>query len=73
MSLKKLEDSGRKAGIPALALWLCTTLTGCLMIGGSYGNDDLRDPHRFCLAAGTGKLLETSGDVSKWLTPPLPA
>jgi predicted ABC-type ATPase len=24
-----------------------------------YDNDDLRQPHRFCLAAGKGKLLET--------------
>ncbi len=37
-----------------------------------YDNDDLREPHRFCLAAGMGKVLETSGDVPEWLKPLLP-
>ena len=36
-----------------------------------YDNDDLREPHRFCLATGMGKVLETSG-VPEWLRALLP-
>ena len=38
-----------------------------------YDNDDLRDPHRFCVAAGMGKVLETSGVVPEWLIDLLPS
>jgi predicted ABC-type ATPase len=37
-----------------------------------YDNDDLREPYRFCLAAGMGKALETVGPVPEWLMPLLP-
>jgi predicted ABC-type ATPase len=37
-----------------------------------YDNDDLREPHRFCLAAGMGKVLEVSEPVPTWLHPLLP-
>jgi predicted ABC-type ATPase len=37
-----------------------------------YDNDDLRQPHRFCLAAGKGKLLETVEPIPAWLQPLLP-
>jgi predicted ABC-type ATPase len=37
-----------------------------------YDNDDLRDPHRFRVAAGMGKVLETAGPVPEWLHPLLP-
>jgi len=37
-----------------------------------YDNDDLREPHRFCMAAGMGKVLETSGAVPDWLKGLLP-
>ena len=37
-----------------------------------YDNDDLREPHRFCLAAGMGKVLETSGAMPEWLHGLLP-
>jgi predicted ABC-type ATPase len=37
-----------------------------------YDNDDLRSPHRFCLAAGTGKVLETVEPLPSWLLPYLP-
>jgi predicted ABC-type ATPase len=32
-----------------------------------YDNDDLREPHRFCVAAGMGKVLEVVGTVPEWL------
>jgi len=38
-----------------------------------YDNDDVRSPHRFCLAAGMGKVMETAGDLPAWLVPLLPA
>jgi len=38
-----------------------------------YDNDDARSPHRFCLAAGIGKVMETTGDLPAWLLPLLPA
>jgi predicted ABC-type ATPase len=37
-----------------------------------YDNDDLREPHRFCVAAGMGKVIETSGAVPEWLRGLLP-
>ncbi len=37
-----------------------------------YDNDDLREPHRFCLAAGMGKVLETIGETPEWLRRVLP-
>ncbi len=37
-----------------------------------YDNDDLREPHRFCLAAGMGKVLEVVEPVPKWLRGLLP-
>jgi len=37
-----------------------------------YDNDDLRDPHRFCLAAGMGKVLEVGEPLPTWLQPLLP-
>ncbi len=37
-----------------------------------YDNDDLRQPHRFCLAAGMGKVLETVEPVPDWLKPLVP-
>jgi predicted ABC-type ATPase len=37
-----------------------------------YDNDDLRDPHRFCLAAGMGKVLEAVEPVPEWLQSLLP-
>ncbi len=37
-----------------------------------YDNDDLREPHRFCLAVGMGKVMETSGVVPEWLNRLLP-
>jgi predicted ABC-type ATPase len=37
-----------------------------------YDNDDLRQPHRFCLAAGKGKLLETVEPIPAWLKSLLP-
>jgi predicted ABC-type ATPase len=37
-----------------------------------YDNDDLRDPHRFCLAAGGGKVMERSEPVPEWLQNLLP-
>ena len=38
-----------------------------------YDNDDLREPHRFCVAAGMGKVLEASGVVPGWLRGLLPS
>jgi predicted ABC-type ATPase len=38
-----------------------------------YDNDDLREPHRRCLAAGRGMILETHGSIPDWLQPLLPA
>jgi predicted ABC-type ATPase len=37
-----------------------------------YDNDDLREPHRFCLAAGMGMVLEVAEPVPTWLRPPMP-
>jgi predicted ABC-type ATPase len=37
-----------------------------------YDNDDLRTPHRFCLATGNGSILEEVGPVPSWLRPLLP-
>jgi predicted ABC-type ATPase len=37
-----------------------------------YDNDDLRDPHRFVLAAGNGVVLEEAAPVPNWLRPLLP-
>jgi predicted ABC-type ATPase len=37
-----------------------------------YDNDDLREPHRFCLAAGMGKVLEVWEPVPEWLRGLLP-
>ena len=37
-----------------------------------YDNDDLREPHRFCVATGIGKVLETDGVVPEWLRGFLP-
>jgi predicted ABC-type ATPase len=37
-----------------------------------YDNDDLRTPHRFCMAAGMGKILEASEPTPDWLQPLLP-
>jgi predicted ABC-type ATPase len=37
-----------------------------------YDNDDLREPHRFCLAAGMGKVLERVEPVPEWLNSVLP-
>jgi len=37
-----------------------------------YDNDDLLQPHRYCLAAGTGKVLETVEPLPSWLRPLLP-
>ncbi len=37
-----------------------------------YDNDDLRTPHRFCLAVGMGKVIETAGNLPAWLLPLLP-
>ena len=37
-----------------------------------YDNDDLRDPHRFVLAAGNGVILEEAAPVPTWLRPLLP-
>lgn len=37
-----------------------------------YDNDDLRQPHRFCAAAGMGKVIETAEPVPEWLKPLLP-
>lgn len=37
-----------------------------------YDNDDLRDPHRFCLAAGMGKVLEEVAPIPSWLRSLLP-
>jgi predicted ABC-type ATPase len=31
-----------------------------------YDNDDLREPHRFCAAAGMGKVLEVNEPVPEW-------
>lgn len=38
-----------------------------------YDNDDLREPHRFCLAAGMGRVLEVSRTVPEWLQGLLPS
>jgi len=38
-----------------------------------YDNDDLRQPHRFCVAAGMGKVLEVNGMVPEWLRGLLPS
>jgi predicted ABC-type ATPase len=32
-----------------------------------YDNDDLREPHRFCLAVGMGKVLEVREPIPEWL------
>lgn len=32
-------------------------------------NDDLRSPHRLCVAAGMGKVLDAVGPLPAWLTP----
>jgi hypothetical protein len=37
-----------------------------------YDNDDLREPHRFCLAAGMGRVLESVERLPGWLLPLLP-
>ena len=37
-----------------------------------YDNDDLREPHRFCLAAGLGQVSERSGAMPEWLQSLLP-
>lgn len=37
-----------------------------------YDNDDLREPHRFCLAAGMGRVLESVERLPEWLLPLLP-
>jgi predicted ABC-type ATPase len=37
-----------------------------------YDNDDLREPHRFCVAAGMGKVLEVVEPVPQWLRGLLP-
>jgi predicted ABC-type ATPase len=37
-----------------------------------YDNDDLRTPHRFCLAARLGTVLEAAGPMPSWLLPLLP-
>lgn len=37
-----------------------------------YDNDDLREPHRFCVAAGMGKVLEVKEPVAEWLRGLLP-
>jgi len=37
-----------------------------------YDNDDLRTPHRFCLAAGMGKVIKTEGNLPQWVGPLLP-
>jgi predicted ABC-type ATPase len=37
-----------------------------------YDNDDNDQPHRFCLAAGLGKIIETAEPVPHWLKPLLP-
>lgn len=37
-----------------------------------YDNDDLRDPHRFVLAAANGAVLERAATVPAWLKPLLP-
>ncbi len=33
----------------------------------AYDNDDLREPHRFCLAAGMGEVLESVEPLPEWL------
>jgi predicted ABC-type ATPase len=37
-----------------------------------YDNDDLREPHRFCLAAGMGRVMESVERLPEWLLPLLP-
>jgi predicted ABC-type ATPase len=37
-----------------------------------YDNDDLREPHRFCLAMGYGKVLETVDPVPEWVRAAMP-
>ncbi len=37
-----------------------------------YDNEDLRDPHRFVLAAGNGRILEQAEPLPEWLKPLLP-
>jgi len=37
-----------------------------------YDNDDLREPHRFCVAAGMGKVLEVKEPVAEWVRGLLP-
>jgi predicted ABC-type ATPase len=37
-----------------------------------YDNENLLTPHRFCLAGGMGKIMETAGDLPAWLLPLLP-
>ena len=37
-----------------------------------YDNDDLRQPHRFCLAAGMGNVLKVVEPVPEWLRGLLP-
>jgi predicted ABC-type ATPase len=37
-----------------------------------YDNDNLRDPHRFVLAAGNGVILEEAAPIPNWLRPLLP-
>jgi hypothetical protein len=37
-----------------------------------YDNDDLREPHRFCLAMGNGKVLETVGLVPERVRAAMP-
>lgn len=37
-----------------------------------YDNDDLREPHRFVLAAGGGVVMEVQEPVPGWLEPLLP-
>jgi len=32
-----------------------------------YDNDDPREPHRFCVAAGMGKVLEVKVPIAEWL------
>jgi predicted ABC-type ATPase len=38
-----------------------------------YDNEDLRDPHRFCVAAGMSKVLEVKEPVAEWLRGLLPS
>ena len=37
-----------------------------------YDNDDLRTPHRFCLATANGVVVEEKKLLPSWLRPLLP-